>query len=607
MADHLDADRAGRAADRDALRRRPAARHGGRGRSPARRAGPRHRPGIGAVRLRVGRLHRRAAWNRAAPGPAVRSRDAGHAGGGRAVRRQRHARRAGGRRLHPHRARRQPPRRSGRRRRDPAAARGRTGPDPHLRAEAAGARRRQRGAARALRRARDRRRQPPRRRVAGAGRRSHRGHRLGHGHLQRGVRGAAERHQQPQRLRQPAGRGDVGRRGAGPAQLPGAHRGPGQRLQCRRSVAPGRAGHAHRQGPFPRSRWRAAERRVHRSAGRPGRPGPGGRPGHGRQRLRGHHRDVGEPRRLRPGHRHRQGQQRPDHLGRAAADRAALHRGPLRRHAAGGRLPDGKLAGGRHRRLGAGAARPAGNRSRAPGRRPRPRRPQRERHHPRGAAAVAARQRRQQRRCAGVGDARARPGLGRGQRDHRHAGALRGLAHRRRRADQPGPAGPHVDRQRRPLLRRRGVQRRRAGDVRGQRGVRRPDHAGHDHHRRTGAAAVLGPVAAALRGRHRHAERLPHRPGRAAADHRPDRHRGGRARAARSAGDCLGHLRPDPVRGRPHLDPGLLRLGERRQPRRQRPGRHSTACRSPAARSRFRPAASPSSTPRTWTPRSTPC
>ena len=86
----------------------------------------------------------------------------------------------------------------------------------------------------------------------------------------------------------------------------------------RRSVAPGRPGHAHRQGPLPRSRRRAAERRVHRSARRPRRPGAGGRPGHGRQRLRGHHRDVGEPRRPRPGHRHRQGQQRPDRLGRAA-------------------------------------------------------------------------------------------------------------------------------------------------------------------------------------------------------------------------------------------------------------------------------------------------
>ena len=56
--------------------------------------------GSGQYRLRVGRVHRRGAWNRAAPGPAVRPRDAGHAGGGRAVRRQRHARRAGWRRLH---------------------------------------------------------------------------------------------------------------------------------------------------------------------------------------------------------------------------------------------------------------------------------------------------------------------------------------------------------------------------------------------------------------------------------------------------------------------------------------------------------------------------
>ena len=44
-----------------------------------------------------------------------------------------------------------------------------------------------------------------------------------------------------------------------------------------------------------------------------------------------------------------------------------------------------------------------------------------------------------------------------------------------------------------------------------------------------------------------------------------------RARAARSAGDCLGHLRARSVRRRPHLDPRLLRLGERRLPRCQRP------------------------------------
>ena len=63
--------------------------------------------------------------------------------------------------------------------------------------------------------------------------------------------------------------------------------------------------------------------------------------------------------------------------------------------------------------------------------------------------------------------------------------------------------------------------------------------------------SVLSPQLS--RGRHRHARTCYLTgAGRAAADHRPDRHRRRRDRAARSAGDCLGHLRPDPVRGRPH-------------------------------------------------------
>ena len=111
----------------------------------------------------------------------------------------------------------------------------------------------QRGAARALRRSRHDGRQPARRRAAGAGRRGRRGHGVGHGGFQRGVPGSAERHQQPDRVRQPAGRGGVGRRRPGAARA--ARRGsrPGPTTSPSTTWRAGRAGHAHRARPVPRS------------------------------------------------------------------------------------------------------------------------------------------------------------------------------------------------------------------------------------------------------------------------------------------------------------------------------------------------------------------
>ncbi len=148
----------------------------------------------------------------------------------------------------------------------------------------------------------------------------------------------------------------------------------------------------------------------------------------------------------------------------------------------------------------------------------------------------------------------------------------RSVAHRRRRADHPSPPGAHVDRPGRPLFRRRGVRRRRPGDVRRQHRLRRPDHARHDDHRHAQPASALRALAAALGGRPGHVQPLPDRPGRIAADHRTHRRRRRRVRAARSARHRLEHLRADSVRRRPHLDSGHLRLDERREPRCQRAG-----------------------------------
>ena len=371
VADHLDADRPGRAADRHALRRRPAARHRGRrsiGCSVEQ--GPGTARGIGAVRLRVGRLHRRGARNRAAPGPAVRSRDAGHAGGGRAVRRQRHARRA------------RAPASCASSRRAAASPIWSAPPRPGCSSRAGGSRPAsscrscRRLSTPAWRRARLTTCAGPPSSTASTSSRW----RWPAGAIEGTVSGtvtfsAAFEGQlsDTNSLSAFVNLQDVAMSAGGvPVRLNYP-----ARIEARANdfsaddlslqVGPG---HAHRQGPVPRSRSGAAERRVHRPAGRPGRPGPGGRPGHGRQRVG----EIIATWESRGGLDKATGTAKINNgqiiWGELPPIERLYTEAALRRHAARGRLPDGKLAGGRHRRLGAGAARPAGRP--APGARPSP-------------------------------------------------------------------------------------------------------------------------------------------------------------------------------------------------------------------------------------------